>query len=303
MLHSHKRGEIMHKRGQVTYEYIVVIAMVLILITPFFYSFILTTTTSLGRQVNQDLVTRVAQTTKTVENLGGVGTKLMVPVRMYRVQTNSLTQGSSTITITDARGEKHHAEAAPNVYAGVDGIYGNGLQKIPVVKTYLDAIVVGRAPTIVGTCPENINYPTANQCDVSVATNEDYQLIGANLKDVTLVVADKISNQAELPPVIPSCEIPECSSDDDCSGNNYCIAETCQCSDATPALVAPLDEGESSDADLRLTVSNSGTGKGTYMLSVRVEDPEQGTLESNTQTLIITSAGGGDDDDEEEDDD
>ncbi len=158
-----------NKKAQLSYEYIVVIGMVLILIIPFFYTYLTGADSKIGGNLNYDAVTRLAEATVTVANLG-TGSMIVTPIRLLKVSNSSVENG--TIEVISPAGEIESQGAAHFVAAG-NPFTGTGFHFVPIQAVKWGAGVVGDKPAITyitkkGTTPswETFGYtPTIEPSD------------------------------------------------------------------------------------------------------------------------------------------
>lgn len=251
----------MNKKGQLSYEYLVVVGMILLLAIPFFYTFFRYLLGGFDNQMNADMVTRIGHATEMLANLGGVGTKFTVAARMSHTTSSSVQ--NNRITVTTANGQTYSAPVSSiTVKLAKDALVGDGLQHIPLIQTYLETIGVGSGPIVAGACPENEN-PYSPRCSktITVQPNEGFRVLGANFNGDSVVMLSKINNQGGGCQTFTACVV-----DSDCGQGQDC--QNGICADITPKLIyfssdAPMGEGE-----LILDVKTDQTGVGQYALAV-----------------------------------
>ncbi len=241
-------------KGQLSYEYIVVFGMILFLAVPFFYSFFRYLSGGFDTQMNADMVTRVAHATEMLTNLGGVGSKFSVPVRISKITQNILQ--SNILSITAANGQTYSARTTSlNTKIGSEALVGDGFRTVPLIYTYLDTIVVGTQPQIVGACQPEVN-PYSPQCSTSITVtpSQGFRLLGANFITDSEVILSKIQGQSGGCSTMTSCTM-----DATCATGQSCQNGICA-EYSPPATVS--DEG------LILDVSTAQTGVGEYAVAV-----------------------------------
>lgn len=265
-------------KGQLSYEYLIVLGMILLLLIPFFYGFFRYLLGGFNNQMNADMVTRVGHATETLANLGGVGSKLLVPARLSRVIENALQ--NNRISVKTSNGQTFSALGTSlNIKLGSKALVGDGFQNVPLIYTYLDTIVIGREPQIVGLCPEDEN-PYSSKCSSTIVTapNEGFRVLGANFASTSQVILSKIQGGEG------GCQtFTACTTDTDCDTGQTC--ENGVCADISP----PTTAGE---GGLQLTVGTPQTGVGQYGVVVANPGGEKTNCVTMTvQTQQIESCG------------
>ena len=115
-----------------------------------------------------------------------------------------------------------------------------------------------------------MKYPTQEKCNSSsFPTSEGVYFLGTGLEDASVAYLTKLTTGLKPPISTPSCEAPACDTDADCSG--ICITDSCVCSEHSIALPPCTDI----DCDLRRFVPQSGTGVGTYVISIATPEGTQ----------------------------
>jgi|GEM_PF-5924216 len=243
----------MNKRGQLSYEYIVVVGMILLLAIPFFYSFFRYLVGGFNTQMNADMVTRVSHATETLANLGGVGSKFDVPVRISRVAQNSLQ--NSRLSVQTANGQQYSSSVFPRTLVGSEALIGDGFMNVPLIYTYLETVVIGQQPQVVGICPEG-GDPYSSSCSTTTTTapSEGFRLLGANFDPNSEVIMSKIQGSNG------GCKtMIDCAQDADCD-----VGQACKngiCSDLSPPMTV-------SQGGLIADISTAQTGVGTYDIAI-----------------------------------
>ncbi len=249
----------MNKKGQLSYEYIIVIGMVLLLAIPFFFSFFRYLLGGFDNQMNADLVVRVAQATETLTNLGGVGSKLEVPVRVAKVMQNAI-DNNHILSIKTSNGQTYSAQAvAQNVKVGSEALKGDGFITVPLINTYLGTVVIGRQPQIVAICPSNVDpYSSLCTTTTSIAPSESFRLLGANFQADSEIIMSKIQGSGT------GClSMTPCIIDSECSQGQTCENGICAHFNPTTTI---------SEGGLIMDVGTAGTGAGTYDVAVANPD-------------------------------
>ena len=274
------------KKGQLSYEYIIVIGMILLLAIPFFYSFFRYLVGGFNNQMNADMVTRISHATETLANLGGVGSKYSIPVRMAKVTSNTLQNNRISITTSNQQTYSAPVGTGLNVKLGSEALVGDGFQNVPLVYTYLNTIVVGSQPQIVGLCPEG-EIPYSSRCSTTttIAPNEKFRVLGANFQNTqSKIVLSKIKQGG-------GCQtFTLCAQQSDCSQGQSC--ENGICADIAPPQVAFSSDTPYGEGELILDVGTPGTGTGDY--AVAVVNP--GSEKTDCATLTVKSGGGEEED-------
>lgn len=243
-------------KGQLSYEYLIVLGMILLLLIPFFYGFFRYLLGGFNNQMNADMVTRVGHATETLANLGGVGSKFLVPARRSGVIENTLQ--NNRISIKTSNGQTFSALGTSlNIKLGSKALVGDGFQNVQLVYTYLDTIVIGREPQVVGICPEG-EHPYSSRCSstTSVAPNAGFRVLGANFDSNSRALLSKIQGENG------GCQtFTACATDVDCDTGQTC--ENGVCGDIAPPTTVPSGQG-----GLVLDVGTPQTGVGLYDLTV-----------------------------------
>ncbi len=244
----------MNKRGQLSYEYIVVIGMILLLAIPFFYSFFRYLIGGFNTQMNADMVIRVSHAAETLANLGGVGSKFTVPVRISRVTDNDL--DNNRLSVQTSNGQRYSSALFPKTIVGSEALVGDGFENVPLVYTYLETVVIGRQPQIVGICPEGED-PYSQLCliSTSVQPSEGFRVLGANFQSNSEIIISRSQGSGGS-----GCQtMADCEQDSDCV-----VGQTCEngiCSELNPPITVSA-EGLIAD------VSTAQTGVGTYDVAI-----------------------------------
>lgn len=250
-----------NKRGQISTEYIIVVGLILLLAIPFFYSFFRYLLGGFNNQMNADMVIRVSQATETLANLGGVGSKFSVPVRIAKVAQNGISDNRLSIQTTN--GQTYSAASiSSNTVIGSEALVGDGFMTVPLIYTYLDTIVIGSQPQVVGVCPENESpYSTACQIDTSVHPSEGFRILGANFNSNSEVVLSRVQGGAG------GCQtMIACQTDEDCDVGNTCANGIC--AEINPPMTV-------SQEGLIVDVGTAQTGVGDYDIAIVNPDGER----------------------------
>ncbi|MDP1694983.1 MAG: hypothetical protein Q8L34_05585 [Candidatus Woesearchaeota archaeon] len=255
-----------NKRGQIGSEYIIVVGLILLLAIPFFYSFFRYLLGGYSNQMNADMVVRVSQATETLANLGGVGSKFSVPVRIAKVAQNDLS--GNTLSIQTTNGQTYSAHSTSlNTIIGSEALVGDGFMTVPLVYTYLDTIVIGTQPQVVGICPENENpYSSACKTDTTVEPSKGFRILGANFNSNSEVILSKIQGSNGGCQTMTSCQ-----ADEACAVGQVCANGIC--ADINPTLTI-------SQEGLIADVGTAQTGVGDYDVSIVNPDGERSTCVS-----------------------
>tara|TARA_Y100000310_G_scaffold144893_3_gene144242 strand:- start:55568 stop:56542 length:975 start_codon:yes stop_codon:yes gene_type:complete len=324
----------MHKKGQLSYEYILVVGMVFTLLIPFFYSFSVGLTGGIGQSTTEGALHRMAQATKTIAHLGGEGSTMRVPAKLVRVKEGSEAIQYNRIAFT--AGQKYSIQTGvPRLASGQNVFEEGGMQYVKVQMGPLDTVIVGDAPTIIAACPKDVPIPNHEECysnNLHIKPQDGFYLIGGNFpKGKVQVFGVKESNQvpvfneneacgdtgygcfsdAECPtnpnpqyctatcrcePTLCGTPQEECREDSACggAGDAACIIDECRCADMEPKIEDNINENI-------LKLETDKTGKGTYLFVVTDSEGRQ----SKEITIVVDAkkGKGGDDDDEEDGDD
>ncbi|MEK6903062.1 MAG: hypothetical protein AABW64_00250 [Nanoarchaeota archaeon] len=288
------------KRGQLSYEYILVIGMVLVLIIPFFYIYAKGLTGDLSARANQDLMTRVAQAVETVVNLGGSTTTLRVTGEIKSITAASAQQGGSsaqtgTLSVTASNGATYSATyAGANVYLGTGTLTGSGTVNVAVTKSLRQksvAISTQGEPVIVAICNgglslDAISTATSPQCIddpnqmLQVTPSDEFYIIGANLQGpstasgVTIPMIKTSAQQLEV-----YCS--EGCLQATCLPNGYCSTVT-----VATELIEELPSGQD---QFMIQVKTSATGTGDYSFVAKTS----AGMSSLWKIAVNPSQGGG----------
>lgn len=277
-------------KGQLSYEYIIVIGMVLLLAIPFFYSFFRYLVGGFNNQMNADMVTRISHATETLASLGGVGSKYSIPVRMAKVTSNTLRNNRISITTSNQQTYSAPVGTGLNVKLGSEALVGDGFQNVPLIYTYLNTIAIGSQPQIVGLCPAG-EIPYSSRCSTTttIKPNEAFRVLGANFQSTqnaqSVVMLSKIQGQQGGCQTFTVCTI-----DSDCSQGHQC--KNGICADIVPQPLALSSDTPYGEGELILDVGTQATGTGSF--AVAVANP--GSEVSGCLTLQV-QAGGGEEDD------
>ena len=117
------------KKAQITYEYLIVVGMVMILVTPFFYQLFGGLNERISETWASEAVTIVADATRTVTQLGP-GNALVANLRLNGVESSTIQ--NSDIDLTLGNGESIHATGSRNIAAGEGVLTGTGLFNIHI---------------------------------------------------------------------------------------------------------------------------------------------------------------------------
>ena len=261
------------KRGQISTEYIIIVGLILLLAIPFFYSFFRYLLGGYNNQMNADMIVRVGQATETLTNLGGVGSKFSVPVRIAKVAQNDI--AGNILYIQTTNGQTYSTESSStNIKIGSKALVGDGFMTVPLIYTYLDTIVVGSQPQVVGICPENEN-PYSSQCqiDTTVKPSEGFRILGANFNSNSEVILSKIQGTNG------GCKtMIVCQTDEDCDVGQVCANGIC--ADINPTVTI-------SEEGLIADVGTAQTGVGDYDIAIVNPDGEKSACVS----LAVTTQG------------
>ncbi|MBS3144974.1 hypothetical protein J4208_05315 [Candidatus Woesearchaeota archaeon] len=255
-----------NKRGQISSEYIIVVGLILLLAIPFFYSFFRFLLGGYNNQMNADMVIRVSQATETLANLGGVGSKFSVPVRVAKIAQNDI--AGNTLSILTTNGQTYSSQSTSlNTVIGSEALVGDGFMTVPLVYTYLDTIVIGTQPQVVGICPENENpYSSECQIDTTVHPSEGFRILGANFNSNSEVVLSKIQGSNGGCQTMISCAI-----DSDCAVGNTCTNGVC--AELSPTITI-------SEEGLVADIGTAQTGVGDYDVAIVNPDADISTCVS-----------------------
>ena len=267
------------KRGQLSYEYILVIGMVLVLIIPFFYIYAKGLTGDLSARANQDLMTRVAQAVETVVNLGGSTTTLRVTGEIKSITAASAQQGGSsaqtgTLSVTASNGATYSATyAGANVYLGTGTLTGSGTVNVAVTKSLRQssvAISTQGEPVIVAICNgdlslDAISTATSPQCvdtpnqPLQVTPSADFYIIGTNLQgpSITPGVTIPMIKTTGSEQLFVYC-LEGCPQGSTCLPTGYCSTINGQTED-----ISTLPPGQD---QFIVKVKTAATGTGNYDL-------------------------------------
>ncbi len=250
-----------NKRGQISTEYIIVVGPI-----PFFYSFFRYLLGGYNNQMNADMVIRVGQATETLANLGGVGSKFSVPVRIAKVAQNDISDNRLSIQTTNGQ-TYSAASTSSNTVIGSEALVGDGFMTVPLIYTYLDTIVIGSQPQVVGICPENENpYSPKCQIDTTVHPSEGFRILGANFNSNSEVILSKIQGSNG------GCQtMIACQTDQDCDVGNTCANGIC--AEINPSITV-------SQEGLVVDVGTAQTGVGNYDISIVNPDGDRSTCVS-----------------------
>ncbi len=178
------------KKAQLSYEYIVIIGSVLVLLLPFFYTFFNGIASKINDYYATETVNLVAQATRTVANLGE-GSKVRVPLRIQGIQKNDIQR--STVALDLPKG-KISAQGASCIGAAPSILRGTGTFFMPVTS-FRYMIAVGDAPVISHVVPEG-EKPRRENCfqPATIYTNDEFDIYGANFKQNSEVIVTRTDN-------------------------------------------------------------------------------------------------------------
>jgi len=179
------------KKAQLSYEYIVIIGGVLVLLLPFFYTFFNSIASRINDYYATETVNLVAQATRTVANLGE-GSKVRVPLRVQGIQKNDIQRSTVALDLTKG---KISAQGASCIGAAPSILQGTGTFFMPVTS-FQYMIAVGDAPVISHVVPEG-EKPRRENCfqPATINTNDKFDIYGANFKQNSEVVVTRNDNQ------------------------------------------------------------------------------------------------------------
>ena len=237
----------------------------------FFYFFFRYFLGGFENKMKVDRVFRVGQATETLANLGGVGSKFTIPVRVSKIVQNNLQ--NNVLSVQTGNGQIYSAQSSSeNVRIGSEALVGDGFMTVPLIYTYLDTIVVGAQPQVVGICPEEEN-PYSSLCTISttVSPSDGFRVLGANFASDTEIILSKIQGSNG------GCQtMTICAQDSDCALGQSCVNGIC--ADLNPSTT--IQEG-----GLVADVSTAQTGVGSY--AIAAVDP--GGSRSNCVSMIVTT--------------
>ena len=308
----------MDRKGQLSYEYILVIGMVLTLIIPFFYSFSIGLTGGIGKATTEGAIQRMAQATQTIAHLGGEGSTMRLPARLSRIEEGSEDIRFNRIAFT--AGQRYSVQSGvPRLVAGQNVFEGGGMQQVKIQMGQLDTIIIGNAPAIIAACPKDILVPTHKGCsatNLQIDPPDGFLLVGGNFPSdaklygvkksntVPIFTGEQICGSAGQECVESSdcnvgeycsptcmCEVTACDTPSaECTGNpnvkecgaGTCMIDECLCTNVEPQVEEIID-------DRMLKIATDKTGKGTYQFVVEDSLGRQ----SKAITVIVEPSGGG----------
>ena len=193
------------KKAQLSYEYLVIVGSVLVLLLPFFYKFMGGVATRLNEYYAVETVNELAHTTKTVANLGPES-KVTVPFRVQGITQSNILKEDITLKLSTG---DISAKGARCVGASPGTLQGTGTFYTPVKAiSYGDdaiGIAVGNGPVIFNIKGEEEVAPKHGDCFpdlVEIDTNEGMIVYGANFKQNSqLETEQKGSKQKGYPNV------------------------------------------------------------------------------------------------------
>ena len=295
----------MNKKGQLSYEYLIVVGMFLVLAVPFFYTFTLSMVGEIGEQSNEDALVRLAEGVQTVTHLGGPTTTIVKTVRTTAPATTSNVEGTGRITLelpgTPAAQHPAVETVGTRLYSGKSLLGRGGLYHAPITQSLREgSIAIGAEPTIVALCPiigvDEIYDSTACTDDPTVplegvGPSDAVRIVGVRLRG--LEGEDPKIGLFDTRDTVSACgtDSQQCVTHADCPGDRMCFVDSCTCSQADGQISdSPLLlEGQE---DYIIDVKGSNTGAHTYMIAVDVPGIGQ-----SDNWLIDFQPGGGDDDD------
>jgi len=165
------------KKAQLSYEYLVIVGSVLILLLPFFYKFTDGVSTRISEYYAIETVNVLAEATKTMANLGA-GNQITVPLTIKGVADSNIL--NNRITLKLPRGDIA-ARGARCIGASPDTLEGTGTFYTPVTA-YSYLIAIGDGPVISHIVKREQN-PNYNNCfgTSEINTNDEFDIYGANL--------------------------------------------------------------------------------------------------------------------------
>ncbi len=169
------------KRGQLSYEYIIVIGMILVLLIPFFYNLFISLSGRVSEYFASEAVNIIADGTQTVANLGPKNT-MQVNVRLQGAKSNGI-DGKNTVSITLDSGEEVYATGANSVYAGLETLTGTGYFTVPIatITDPIGSIGVGSQPIITCVAPASYDPKTGAKCPNRLRHNDrPWKIYGKN---------------------------------------------------------------------------------------------------------------------------
>lgn len=178
------------KKAQLSYEYIVIIGLVIFLVAVFFFTYMGGVNSRLGSNLNTDAVVRIADASYEVSNLG-TGSMVLTPLRILSVFAANVS--NDTISI-DASAGKFDKRTVPHSVSGVGILSGSGFFHIPIQSGDFGTVIIGDKPAITYITAEN-SYPSYNTFGIAptIKPSDKFWIWGGNFVDNSRVIVIKIS--------------------------------------------------------------------------------------------------------------
>ena len=290
----------MKKRAQISYEYLLVIGMLLVIAIPFYHTSTGRLGEGYGAQSNEDFLVRLMHAVETAANLGP-GSTIWVDGTVDI--TDAIVSGDR-VTLTDSNGKSISRTAdGARLFAGheaLEGEFGKGYQRIAVTSAVWPGMVtIGNIPTLVGACSER-RVPTVeeikgaaldgNDCvladdgqTLKINPTDDVWLVGTNFHkgSITDQVGMTLKSGEGISTLLGGCFSgnPQCTQNSQCS-SGQCHKTLCLCAGKLAKTdITGLKSGEEA---LYVKLIRPSPKKAQYAF-----DSNTYKTEDNSKTLLI----------------
>lgn len=182
------------RKAQLSYEYIVIVGSILVLLLPFFYKFMGGVATLINEYYAGESVNLLAQSTKTVANLGS-NNKVTLPLRIQAVIETEIENNLISFRLPSGH---ISAAGASCVGASPGALQGTGTF-FTQVTAYDLLIAIGDGPIISHVVPEGVT-PQRDRCfqPSEINTNQEFIVYGANFQENSQIVVTNINTQSRV---------------------------------------------------------------------------------------------------------
>ncbi len=183
------------KRGQLSYEYLIIVGVLITLVLPFFYFFFQGTYSVINDYYGTAAVQAIADGTRTIYNLGQ-GSSLQIPLLLGTVQQHNIY--GSLINIKVPKGDIS-AEGVGQLYAGKNTLVGDGIHvvRVKIRKVFGSKLAISSNGEPIIICLTTTDEPNKCYDNLQMQPNQKLVIRGDNFESDSAVIVIRQGQQRE----------------------------------------------------------------------------------------------------------